>query len=136
MKILIPEFIEDALIETEVFGSHTDIILGRAKNCRDISDDIWMNCDGILAWDSLEYNSELISKLKKCKVIVRVGVGFDNVDLVAAKNNNIVVCNVPDYGTHEVADHAISFMLSLSRGLPEYNRRLKKENGYGPIIWQ
>jgi len=44
-------------------------------------------------------------------VIVRNGVGFDTVDVRAAARRNIPVCNVPDYGTEEVADHAITLAL-------------------------
>ena len=136
MNILIPDVLsEPADIEAEIFGSDADIIVGEATSHKDITDEIWMNCEGILAWDVIDYNAELISKLKKCKVIVRVGVGFNNVDLMAAKKKKIVVCNVPDYGTGEVADHAIAFLLSLCRGLPEYTRRLmnREWNRFNPM---
>ena len=125
MNIMIPDVLKPpADVEQDVLGSDVEIVIGEATDHKQIPDEIWMNCDGILAWDVIDYNAELIAKLRKCKVIVRVGVGFDNVDLMAAKRNKIVVCNVPDYGTGEVADHAIAFLLSLCRGLPEYTRRL------------
>ena len=136
MNILIPDVLREPVdIEAEIFGSDADIIVGEATSHKDITDEIWMNCEGILAWDVIDYNAELISKLKKCKVIVRVGVGFNNVDLMAAKKKKIVVCNVPDYGTGEVADHAIAFLLSLCRGLPEYTRRLmnREWNRFNPM---
>ena len=125
MNIIIPDvFKPPADVEQDVLGPDVTIHIGEATDHKQIPDEIWMNCDGILAWDVIDYNAELVSKLTKCKVIVRVGVGFDNVDLMAAKKNKIVVCNVPDYGTCEVADHAIAFLLSLCRGLPEYTRKL------------
>jgi phosphoglycerate dehydrogenase-like enzyme len=43
--------------------------------------------------------------------IVRAGVGFDNIDLMGARAAGITVCNVPDYGTDEVADHAMALLL-------------------------
>ena len=58
--------------------------------------------DAILAWHDLQWTAPVLDTLTRCKVLVRVGVGFDNVDLAAAKQRNIVVCNVPDYGTHDV----------------------------------
>jgi len=56
---------------------------------------------------------------------VRMGVGYDKLDRPAAAARNILVCNVPDYGTTEVADHAMALALSLRRGIilhHEYQR--------------
>jgi len=73
----------------------------------------------------LPITAEIIDALEKCKVIVRYGIGVDNVDLDAAKAKGIPVCNVPDYGVDEVADHAVSLALSLGRQLPQINARLR-----------
>ena len=45
------------------------------------------------------------------------GSGYNNIDLDAATRHGVIVCNVPDYGTEEVADHAIMFLLALARRL-------------------
>jgi D-3-phosphoglycerate dehydrogenase len=63
--------------------------------------------------------ADVIAALKKCKVIVRYGIGVDNVDLKAAAAKNIPVCNVPDYCIDEVADHAMALALALARQLPQ-----------------
>src|SRR5262249_22076005 len=57
------------------------------------------------------------SRAPPCKCIVRAGVGDNNVDCAAAARHGVIVCNVPDYGTEEVADHAIMFLLALARKL-------------------
>ena len=62
--------------------------------------------------------SEVIARLRRCKVIVRIGVGFDNIDTEAARARGIAVCNVPDYCGGEVADHALALALALARALP------------------
>ena len=49
------------------------------------------------------------------KQVVRYGVGVDNVDVKAATELGVTICNVPDYGTNEVADHALSLMLAIHR---------------------
>jgi C-terminal binding protein len=46
-----------------------------------------------------------------------MGVGYDRLDRTALAEKGVTVCNVPDYGTAEVADHAIGLMLSLRRGI-------------------
>lgn len=58
---------------------------------------------------------------RKIKAISRFGAGLDNIDLQFCFDNNIRVCNVPDYGVDEVSDTAIGFLLWLSRGLGKYN---------------
>jgi D-3-phosphoglycerate dehydrogenase len=60
-------------------------------------------------------NAQVIGAMNKAKVIVRYGIGVDNVDLQAARNRNIPVCNVPDYCIDEVADHTLAFILATTR---------------------
>lgn len=70
-------------------------------------------------------DASVIAELTQCKVVVRYGIGVDNVDLEAAKARNIPVCNIPDYGVHEVAEHAVSLGLALARQLPMIDARLR-----------
>ena len=65
---------------------------------------------------------DTISRMQKCEVIARYGVGVDIVDVDAATDRKIPVTNVQDYCTEEVADHAISLWLALARKLLDYNR--------------
>ncbi len=60
-------------------------------------------------------NSEVIAAMKRVRAIVRYGIGVDNVDLDAARQRGIPVCNVPDYCIDEVADHTLAFILALTR---------------------
>ena len=60
--------------------------------------------------------------MQKCEVIARYGVGVDIVDVETATKNGILVTNVQDYCTEEVADHAVALWLTLARKLPEYDR--------------
>ncbi len=63
-------------------------------------------------------DDELLSSLTRCRVIVRYGIGVDNVDVGAATRRGIPVSNVPDYALDEVADHAMALLLSAARKLP------------------
>jgi len=60
-------------------------------------------------------NADVIASMRQAKVIVRYGIGVDNVDLDAAKARGIPVCNVPDYCIDEVADHTLAFILATTR---------------------
>jgi D-3-phosphoglycerate dehydrogenase len=68
----------------------------------------------------------VLEQLPRCRVVARYGVGVDTVDLQAAADHRIVVCNVPDYGTHEVSDHALGLMLCLTRKLAHANNLVKR----------
>ncbi|MDP3073505.1 MAG: C-terminal binding protein [Opitutaceae bacterium] len=70
-----------------------------------------------ILWHGPLMDAAVIAQLKNCRVIIRNGVGFDTVDTAAAARASIPVCNVPDYGTEEVADHAIALILALYRQL-------------------
>lgn len=121
-KILIPDRLTPpADIEEFVFGEKAEIKLYQAVSPNEIEDYVWEECDAVLAWHELQYDRLLLKKMKNCKVIVRIGVGYDNVDLTSAAELGIKVCNVPDYGTDDVADHTIALMLSLCRGIKNYD---------------
>jgi len=69
---------------------------------------------------------QVLEALPGCKLVVRYGIGVDNVDVEAARALGVAVCNVPDYGIDEVADHAVSMALALGRQLPALDRRLRE----------
>jgi D-3-phosphoglycerate dehydrogenase len=69
-------------------------------------------------------DAKLIDRLPALEVIVRQGVGYDNVDIDAATRAGVIVCNVTDYGIHEVANHAFAMLLALNRKLIPLDRAL------------
>ena len=62
--------------------------------------------------------AEVMDAMPNCRLISRLGVGIDNIDVPAATARSIWVANVPDYGVDEVATHALALMLAQLRGLP------------------
>jgi len=128
-NILIPDVVvPPAQIEHDVLGDEYNITVGEAQEIGDIPEEIWKQSHGILAFYLIDYNAELLSKLENCQVIVRLGVGYDNIDLGEARCRNIAVCNVPDYGTEEVADHTLGLLLALVRSIPGYQQAIKNRN--------
>jgi len=85
------------------------------------------SADGLLA--GLEpLNENVLEKAPKLKVISRIGIGIDNIDLKAAKNRNIKVFNTPDAPTIAVAEMTLAAALTLSRNILFSNSQLHKRN--------
>ncbi|MCG8366055.1 MAG: C-terminal binding protein [Pseudanabaenales cyanobacterium] len=84
------------------------------------------DADGVLLYHDLALDEDLIAEMERCRAIVRCGVGFDNVDLRVAGERGVWVCNIPDYGVDEVADHAIGLMLACCRGMVRADAKLRE----------
>lgn len=131
--VLIPDRLTPpADIEQDEFGPDARLVLGGTTRAADIPDAVWSSADGIIAWHEIGLTAEVIAKLDRCRIIVRCGVGYDNVDLRAAGARGIPVSNVPDYGTTDVADHAMALLLALARGLPAYDVGARRPDGW---VW-
>jgi len=72
-----------------------------------------------------------IEAFERCRIVVREGVGYDNLDLAGWGARGVPVCNVPDYGTTEVADHALALTLALARGTGSYDEALRADPAGG-----
>jgi phosphoglycerate dehydrogenase-like enzyme len=106
----------EAVIENQVLAEVAEVRTIRVALHAALPDDV-LGADAIVLWHGPKVDASVINHLRQCRVIVRNGVGFDTVDLAAAAARNIPVCNVPDYGTEEVADHALALTLALCRQL-------------------
>lgn len=78
-------------------------------------------------------NREVITAMQNCRLIVRYGIGVDNVDLAAAAAKRIPVCNVPDYCTDEVAEHTLGMILELTRRISQ-NAAKVRSGGWGLAV--
>ncbi|MHC4247813.1 MAG: C-terminal binding protein [Planctomycetota bacterium] len=90
----------------------------------------WASADALLVWH-WDVDRETIAVLDKCKIAVRYGVGYDQVDVAALAERGIAFCNTPDYGTQEVADQASSMILAARRRILEYDKACRSyESGW------
>jgi len=87
---------------------------------------ILASADGILV-NLFPLPASIIAGLKKCKVISRYGVGYDNVDVEAATQANIWVTRVPDYAIEDVSDHALALLLCAVRKIAFKDRMIRQE---------
>jgi D-3-phosphoglycerate dehydrogenase len=70
--------------------------------------------------------AEVLDALPRCRLVVRYGVGVDNVDVEAAAERGVWVANVPDYGRDEVADHTLALALAVLRGVVALDRSVRE----------
>lgn len=121
-KVVITDHDYDDLdIEHRILeAAGAEVIALQAKSEEELFD-VAQDCDAIMN-QYARVGAQTIERMSRCKVIARYGIGVDIVDVDAATSKNILVTNVRDYCTEEVADHAIALWLALSRKLVQYNR--------------
>jgi lactate dehydrogenase-like 2-hydroxyacid dehydrogenase len=130
MRILIPDlFYADADVEREAAGADVDIdfCLWEPGVPTIIGPERWNAADALVLYEKYIIGPEIMAMLTQCRLVVRAGVGFDNVDIKGWGARGVPVCNVPDYGTMDVAEHAMGLMLALTRGIVSHDRNLKTD---------
>lgn len=126
MRILITDknWAGDIDVERETApGAEFDVF----KSGDEVTAEAWAACDAMLTFRCTPLVTSKMEALERCRIIVRGGVGFDGLDLEGFGARGVAVCNVPDYGTTEVADHAIGLLLALRRGIVSYNDGLRAD---------
>ena len=126
MLVLMPDaqFEDDGEIEREMLGNIADVAVHHELVAERIAGEDWARADALIVYYGVPVDRNLVERLDSCRILVRAGVGYDHIDIAACAARGIPVCNVPDYGTTEVADHAIALTLALARGLVSYHARL------------
>ena len=97
----------DGNVEREVLSAACEVRMLGAKCVSDLNDSDLEAADVVAVWHTIWLDEALLGRLKRCRAIIRMGVGYDNVDTNAAAAAGLPVCNIPDYGTEEVADTAM-----------------------------
>lgn len=129
-RVVITDFVTDDLaVEHQVLDGLARVEALGAMREEELTGRI-EDADAVMVYHYLGLSQATIARLRHCRLIVRCGVGFDNVDHAYARSRGIDVCNVPDYGTEDVADAAIGLAVSMMRGIPFLNSRLRA--GQGP----
>ena len=122
MKVVITDYdygdvdIERAILE----AAGARVVALQAKSEDDLLEEA-RDCDAVMN-QYARVGARTIAAMERCRVIARYGVGVDIVDVEAATRRGILVTNVRDYCTEEVADHAVALWLALARKLFAYDR--------------
>ncbi|MBM32546.1 MAG: hydroxyacid dehydrogenase [Chloroflexi bacterium] len=126
MKVAAVKHTDNPLEWTKMFNDHGIEII--EKDCHDKNSfiELLKNVDGALIYSLPITDREVLEACPKLKVVSRGGVGVDSVDVNAATELGICVCNTPGINTTEVADHAVAMLLSLTRNIREQDSLIKK----------
>ena len=115
--VVITDFLDEAGVEAPILQDVARVVLARAHDEAGLLGQV-AEADGLILFhDIARLGEATFAAAPRCRCVVRAGVGYNNVDLDAADRRGVVVCTVPDYGTEEVADHAIMFLLAMARRL-------------------
>jgi D-3-phosphoglycerate dehydrogenase len=114
-------------IERQILAPIGAEVILAADDCRTADDILTVakDADAILVREA-PITGRVLKSLNRCKVIVRYGVGVDNIDLETASQKRIYVANIPGYGTEEVSDHAVALLLACIRRLLPRDQRLRQ----------
>ena len=124
----------DDSVERRIYGPDVRVIFPPAvtNGVADLSDDDCAAADGLMTLHH-RVTAKDFERFPKLRFVCRMGVGYDSIDRIAANSRQIMVLNVPDYGTTEVADHAMSLALALRRGLLIH---LEAQRAEPPAVWR
>lgn len=135
LKIVITDY-QYADIENEGRIAREAGIFLKSYHCKTQEEviDVVKDADAVIV-QYADMNADVISHMKHCQVIIKYGIGVNNIDVKAATEKGIYVCNVPDYGVDEVANHAVTMLLALAKKLPTITKALRNGDwSYDSII--
>lgn len=114
---------DDRSIEQSSVADHGQASF--AESFEAVTEQQWKSSDALVSFKDIpqQYREQLAA----LKIFVTSKVGFDNIDIEYWGNRGIPVCNVPDYGTKDVADHALALTLALMKGIVFHTIELKQQ---------
>ena len=105
----------DCSVEMPILKDVATVAFCDAQSTSEIHEKVLNEAVGALMWHSIQLTKEDLEKFKALRIVVRIGSGVDNIDVKAAGEMGIAVCNVPGYGVEEVADSTLCLILNLYR---------------------
>lgn len=124
-KVVVTDYaFPDLKTEEQILSAAGCEVVGR--QCKSEADliDLCKDADAVIT-QFARVNANVVGAMSKARIIVRYGIGVDNVDLDAARARKIPVCNIPDYCIDEVADHTLAFILATTRQVVPHTVHLR-----------
>lgn len=124
-KVLLTDYAwPDVEIEREVLAAAgAELVVAPRADSATLAD-LAVEADAIMTcWAAT--TAEVIAAAKNCRLVARMGIGLDNIDVSYCTRHGIPVTNVPDYCVEEVAEHALALILALARQVARYHHDTK-----------
>jgi D-3-phosphoglycerate dehydrogenase / 2-oxoglutarate reductase len=86
-----------------------------------------LDADAVMV-EAAKLPADIIKELPKCRIIARIGIGVDKIDINAATDKGIIVTNVPDFCKSELADHTMALILALARRLLQLDKGFREKD--------
>jgi phosphoglycerate dehydrogenase-like enzyme len=116
-RVVVTDFLDETEVEAPILGDIATLECLGGWSESDLAGRIEDASILLVYHDIPRIGDATFRRLDRCVGVIRAGVGYNNLDVDAASARGIVVCNVPDYGTEDVADHALMMLLAVARKL-------------------
>jgi phosphoglycerate dehydrogenase-like enzyme len=133
-NVVVTDYILEPAWEGPIIAPHADLLFAGATEDTQLLPR-FEDADVLLVFHDIQISARVMGGFRQLKGIVRCGVGVDNVDLEAAGQAGSVVCNVPDYGTEDVADHALMMLLAIARRLKKLDDSIRAGGWDATLIY-
>jgi D-3-phosphoglycerate dehydrogenase len=124
-KVVITDYVWESLdVERKTLGDLAELVALKTKKPEEFLDAA-KDCDALLNTYAGPITADVMSKMPKCRIIARYGIGVDTIDLEAATRAGIIVTNNPTYCIEEVAEHTMALLLACARKIAFYDRLVR-----------
>ena len=124
-RIVVTDFLNETTVELPVLSSLATLDTLQATCEADLNGKVSDANILIIYHDIARLSDATFAQAEACVGIIRAGVGYNNIDIEAAAARGIIVCNVPDYGSEDVADHALMMLLAVARRLVDCHQAIR-----------
>ncbi len=124
-KVVLTDYVWESLaVEKKTLEDIASFVALRTKSPEEFLPEA-VDCDALLNTYAGPITAEVMSRMPRCKIIARYGIGVDTIDVDAATRAGIIVTNNPTYCIEEVAEHTMALLLACARKVPLYDRLVR-----------
>src|SRR5215470_1003984 len=124
-KVVLTDYVWESLdVERKTLEGLADLVALKTKKPDEFLAQA-ADCDALLNTYAGPITADVMSRMPKCRIIARYGIGVDTIDLEAATRAGIIVSNNPTYCIEEVAEHTLALLLACARKVAFYDRLVR-----------